>query len=98
MTLSKEELESSQRVAHLPGHLRLLGALAGIPIKESPYLKYDEMYVGTGVNGILVGEARHFLYRMKMIDLNQKARDAAAEHIKSSARRILGEEWELSPR
>lgn len=96
MSVTKEVLESSQRVAQLPGNMRLLGALGGIPIHEDRYLRYDEMFIGQGIQGIAVGEQRHFLWRMKMIDLNQQCREAAAAHIQSSARRILGEEWELS--
>lgn len=98
MTFTKEFLESDVSVAQLPGDYRLLGALQGIPIIESDDLEYNEMYFGHGTQGLIVGDARHFLYRMKMLDLDQKCREAAAAHIKSSARRILGEEWELSLR
>lgn len=98
MTLTKEYLEGAPEVRHLPGDHRLLGALSGIPIVQSRALRYDEMYFGAGSQGLIVGEERHFLYRMKQIDLNEKCREAAAAHIKSAARRILGEEWELSPK
>ena len=98
MTLTKEYLEGAPEVRHLPGDHRLLGALAGIPIIESQALRYDEMYFGQGTQGLIVGETRHFLYRMKMMDLNAEVRAKAAARIKSSARRMLGEELELSPK
>lgn len=92
--------DSQITVASLPGStMRLLGALQGIPVIESKHLRYDEMFIGSGSQqGVVVGEARHFLYRMKMIDLNNAARDAARAHIEATATRILGEPWEVSPR
>lgn len=72
----------------------VLGNLDGIPIKVSPFLRYDEMYVGDV--GLVVGETRHLVYRMKMIDLNNECRRSAGEHIKARARHILGEDWKLS--
>lgn len=98
MTLSKEFLESGVRAAQIPGGNVLLAALAGIPIEESPYLRYDEMAIAVHGRKILVGEQRHFLYRMKQLDRNREVREAAAEHIKNQARRILGEDWNLSPK
>ncbi len=98
MTLSKQFLESGVRVAQIPGGNTLLAALAGIPIEETPLLKYDEMTFGVRGRTLLVGDQRHFLWRMKMLDQNREAREAAAAHIKTQARRILGEDWELSPK
>jgi hypothetical protein len=97
VTFSKEFLESDISVAQIPGgSTSLLAALAGIPIYETPGLKYDEMVLAN--RRVLVGDQRHFLWRMKQIDANHECRRAAAEHIKTSARRILGEEWKLSPK
>lgn len=87
---------NSMNVSALPGGYRLLGALAGLPVVETEQLRYDEMSMRP--DGLVVGEARHLLYRMKMIDLNQKCREAAATQIEATARRILGEPWEVSPR
>ncbi len=98
MTLSREFLESNVSAAQIPGGNVLLAALAGIPIEESPYLAFDEMAIAVHGRKILVGEQRHFLYRMKMLDLNREAREAAAAHIQNQARRILGEDWKLSPK
>lgn len=98
MTLTKKFLESGRTVASWTGPHRLLGALAGIPIIENRALPYDRMYVGTGIQGIVVGEQRHFLWRMRCLDEDQACRDAAAQHIKNVAERILGEKWELSSR
>ena len=83
-------------VASLPPDYRLLGALAGVPVIETTYLGYDEMVFGVGAQGLLVGEPRHFLYRMKQIDLNQKCREEAAAHIERTAERILGETWKVA--
>lgn len=96
MTFSKQFLESGVTAAQIPGGNTLLAALAGIPIRESDALRYDEMSFSIRGNILWVGEERHFMYRMKMLDLNREAREAAAAHIKTSASRILGEPWELS--
>lgn len=89
----------SVNVGSLPPSHRLLGALGGIPVLESEYLKYDEMSLKTvGAPGILVGEARHFLYRMQQLDRNHECREAARRHIEAEATRILGEPWKVSPR
>ena len=92
------DIQSSLNVASLPPDYRLLGALAGIPVVESPHLKYDEMYFGTGTQGLVVGEARHLLWRMRQLDLNQKCRDEALEHIHKTWLRLFGEPHpEVSP-
>lgn len=75
---------------------RLRAALQGIPVIESDLIKYDEMYWGSGVQGLVVGETRHFLWRLKQIELNGEAREAARRHIEATASRILGEPWEVS--
>jgi len=100
VTLTREYLEGVPEVRHLPGNYRLLGALAGIPIVEGDprVLKYNEMYFGEGTQGLVVGEIRHFMYRMKQIDLNQQARDAARRHIEKTWERLFGEPHpEVSP-
>jgi hypothetical protein len=88
--------DSSIPAGHLPGNYRLLGALGGLPVVETASLAYDEMCFGVGTQGLLVGEARHFLYRMKQIDLNHECREQAARHIEATATRILGEPWKVA--
>lgn len=96
MTFSREFLESNVSAAQIPGGSPLLGALAGIPIVPSEYLRYDEMAFGHMGRSLYVGEERHFLYRMRQLDANHACRQAASAAIKTAARRILGEEWKLS--
>lgn len=57
---------------------------------------YDDMYVAQSINAIIAGERAHFLWRVEQLAANEACRQAAREHIKNSAKKILGENWELS--
>jgi len=59
-------------------------------------LKHDEIFVSMHTQSILVGEQSHFLYVLHKNALLQEAREAAREHIRKEAERILGEPWKLS--
>lgn len=61
-------------------------------------LRYDEIYPSYSTSALLVGEQSHYLYRVLQIALNEECRQAAADHIRSEAERILGEPWELLDR
>ena len=59
-------------------------------------LKYDEMYISYTMTALIAGELSHFMWRQLQLSLDNDARDAAREHIRKSAERILGEPWKLA--
>lgn len=61
-------------------------------------LRFDEIYLSYSTSSLLVGEQSHYLYRMLQLALNEECRRAAADHIKKTAERLLGEPWELLDR
>jgi hypothetical protein len=61
-----------------------------------PHLAYDELYISYSQQAIVVGELAHFLWRQFIIAGNNEVRQAAREHIRATAERILGEPWKLA--
>jgi len=99
VTLTKEYLETGVPAISLVGPSGLLGALAGIPVVEVEELAYDEMAFDRVHQRLEVGDQRHFIWRMKQIDLNAEVRAKAIARIRASARKMLGDEdWKLSPK
>jgi hypothetical protein len=78
----------------IPPTLRPAGLLAGIPLVENPHLKYDEMAVSG--RGVVVGEIRHFRWRLEQLQANNRCRGTARQHIERTASRILGEPWTVA--
>jgi hypothetical protein len=63
--------------------------LYGIPVQEAPYLPYDEMVVAQ--SAILVGEIKHFMWRLRVQAENEAVRKVARAQIMAAYERILGE-------
>jgi len=59
-------------------------------------LRYDEVYPSLHLQAVIVGEQAHFLYRLLQNSLNKDCYQAAREHIRTEAERILGEPWNLA--
>jgi hypothetical protein len=65
----------------------------GVPVAESEDLGYDEMSLDYSRSRLLVGEVRHFEWRMEQIRRNNECRRIAARRIELVAEEILGEPW-----
>lgn len=72
---------------------RVAAAVNGLVVIESPLLRYDEMMVSHDHPAILVGEAAHFTWRLRQIELNNECRAAGVRRIEAMATEILGEPW-----
>ena len=59
-------------------------------------LRYDEIYPSLHLSAVIVGEQAHFLWVLLQHSLDDDARRAAREHIRTEAERILGEPWTLA--
>lgn len=59
-------------------------------------LDFDQIFVSMSTQSVLVGEQEQFLYVLHKNALLAETRDAAREHIRTTAERILGEPWQLA--
>lgn len=72
-------------------------AVNGLSIIESPALKYDEMYISQTMPAIIVGEAAHFVWRLRQRQLNEELRADLRRRIEEWGTSLLGEPWTVTP-